>query len=59
MWRCLLDEHLEEITENVIAEHLFNNISIATVTMVTEHLGFFSTVLIVKLVWLLGKREYM
>ena len=43
--RTELDDHLEEITENQIVEHLFCTISIATNDR--TH-GIFSTVLIVK-----------
>ena len=46
-------EQLEEIAKNLTVEHLFYTISIAII----EHLGFFSTALIVKHVWLLGTPE--
>ena len=49
-----IDEHLEEIDENLIAEHLFYTLSIATNNRTP---GIFSTALIVKRVWLLGTRE--
>ena len=51
-----IDEHLEEIDENVIVEHMFYTISIATNNRTP---GIFSTALIVKRVWLLGTREYV
>ena len=49
-----IDEHLEEIVENLIIEHLFYAISIATNNTTP---GIFSTALIVKRVWLLGTLE--
>ena len=45
-----IDEHLEEIAKNVMAEHQFYTKSI--------YLGIFSIALIVKLVWLLGSPDY-
>ena len=50
-----IDEHLEEIAENLIVEHLFYTI----LQQIIEHLGFFSTALINKRVWLLGTPELM
>ena len=49
-----IDEHLEEIAENLIVEHLFCTISIVTNNRTS---GIFSTALVVKRVWLLGTPE--
>ena len=49
-----INEHLEEIAKNLIVEHLFYTISIATNNRTP---GTFSTALIVKRVWLLGIPE--
>ena len=49
-----INEHLEEIVENLIVEHLFNTISIATNDRTP---GIFSTTLIVKRILLLGTPE--
>ena len=50
-----INEHLEEIAKNLIADHLFYTISIATNY---RTLVIFFTALIVKRVWLLGNPEY-
>ena len=50
-----IDEHLGRIAKNLIVEHLFYTISIATNNRTP---GIFSTALIVKRVWLLGTPEY-
>ena len=50
-----IDEHLGEIVENLIVKHLFYTIYIATNDRTPGI--FFSTVLIVKRVWLLGTPE--
>ena len=50
-----IDEHLEEIAKNLIVEHLFYTISIATNYRTPV---IFFTALIVKSVWLLGNPEY-
>ena len=47
-----IDEHLEEITENLIVKHLLYTISIAASN--TRPWFFFPLHLIVKRVWLLG-----
>ena len=49
-----IDEHWEEIAENLIGQHLFYTISIETNKRTP---GIFSTALIVKRVWLLGTLE--
>ena len=50
-----VDEHLEEIAANLIVEHLFYTISLATNNRTP---GIFSTALIVKRAWLLGTPEW-
>ena len=50
-----INEYLEEIAENLIVEHLFYTVSIATTNRTP---GIFSIALIVKRVWLLGTPEY-
>ena len=50
-----INEHLEEIAKNLIAEHLFYIISIATNNRTPI---IFSTALMVKRVWLSGTPEY-
>ena len=50
----VIDEHLGQIAGNLIVEHLFYNISIATNNRTP---GIFSTALIVKHVWLLETPE--
>ena len=49
-----INEHVGEIAENRIVEHLF---TLYQLQQIIEHLGFFSTALIVKRVWLLGTPE--
>ena len=53
-----VDEHLEEIAKNLIAEHLFYRLLIL-LQQIIEHLRFLSTELIVKRVRLLRTPEYL
>ena len=50
-----IDKHLEEIAKNLIVEHMFCTVSIATNNWTPV---IFSTAWIVKRVWLLGTSEY-
>ena len=57
--RTEIDEHLEEIAENLTVEHLFFIISIATNNRTPEIFSTALIMLIVKWVWLLGTPEYV
>ena len=53
-----MNEHVEEIAKNLIVEHQVLFYTIYLLQQIIENLGFFSTALIVKRVWLLGTPEY-